>query len=262
MGELPERKSDFHSGPLRSEVKLQSKLHVARVARASKASEVAGANRQGRVAQAAQGIVRAVENIEEVRLEHQAHAFSGQFEVFAQRQVRHENVGAGKGAHSACARTYWRRGGKGERIKELTRSGRGERYSRNPIRAPSADVDAPIRVTDLAAERGIRQNRYGWSRLNAGYAAQLPAAKRSADEPAPVPEQWRVVEISCGEDVPAVKIRHAVVVPSIAPIIGVCTKSAGVGQRLRPRVADGGHEVALPLRRINLERVVVGRTVA
>src|SRR6267154_327845 len=149
-----------------------------------------------------------------------------------------------------------------ENIKEVTRSGRSERHSRNSIRAPSAHVDAPICVTNLATERGIRQNRYGWSRLNAGYAAQLPAAQRSADESAPVPEQWRVVEISCGEDVPAVKIRHAVVVPSIAPIVGVCTKSAGGGQRLRPRVADGGHEVALPLRRINLERVVVGRTVA
>jgi len=41
----PERKSDFRSGPLRLEVKLQSKLHVARVAGASKASEVSGANR-------------------------------------------------------------------------------------------------------------------------------------------------------------------------------------------------------------------------
>ncbi len=84
MGERPERKSDFRSGPLRSEVELQSKLNVARVAGASNASEVVGGKSQGRVAQVAQRIVRAVENIEEVRLEHQAHAFSGQFEVFAE----------------------------------------------------------------------------------------------------------------------------------------------------------------------------------
>jgi len=75
-GERPERKSYFRSGPLRLEVKLQSELNIARVAGASNASEVAGANCQGRVAQAAQRIVRAVENIEEVRLEHQPHILS------------------------------------------------------------------------------------------------------------------------------------------------------------------------------------------
>src|SRR5467141_4263383 len=254
MGKLPERKSDFRSGQLRSEVKLQSKLHVARVAGASNASEVVGGKSQGRVAQAAQGIVRAVENIEEVRLEHQAHAFSGQFEVFAERQVRHENVRAGEGAHAVCSRTYWRWDRKGKRIKELARSGRGEGYASNTIRAP------PIHGN--VGERRIRQ--YGDRRtgLYPGYTAQLPAAKRGADEPAPMPEQRRVVEISCGEDVPAVKVRYAVVIPSITPIIGVCTKSAGVGQRLRPRVTDRRQEVALPLRCVNLERVVIGRTIA
>src|SRR5260370_18294846 len=89
MGKLPERKSDFRSRSRRSEVKLQSKLHVARVACASKASEVAGANRQGCVAQAAHRLVHSVENIEEVRLEHQAHVFSWQFEGFPQLQFRH-----------------------------------------------------------------------------------------------------------------------------------------------------------------------------
>src|SRR6267143_5623795 len=222
MRERPERKSDFRPGPLRSEVKLQSKLHVARVAGASNASEVVGGKSQGRVAQVAQRIVRAVENIEEVRLEHQAHALSGQFEVFAERQICHENVGAGKAAHAVCSRTYWRRGLKGKRIKELTRRGRSERYSRNPIRAPP--------VHGRVAERGIGQNRYGWSRLNAGYAADLPAANRGGDEPAPMPEQRRIVEIGCGEDVPTVKIRHAIVVLSIAPIVRVCSQRAGVGQ--------------------------------
>src|SRR5712692_1915308 len=254
MVEHPERKSDFRSGPLRSEVELQSKLNVARVAGASEPSEVAGAKSESRVAQTAQGIVRPIEYVKKVRLEHQAHIFSGQFEVFSQRQIRHENVGAGERAHSACARAYWRWVLKGKRIKELTRRGRSERYSRNPIRAPP--------VHGRVAERGIGQNRYGWSRLNAGYAADLPAAKCSADEPAPMPEQRRVVEISCGEDVPTVKIRHAIVVASIAPIIRVRGQRAGVGQRLRPRITDRGHEVALPLRCVNLEGVVVGRTIA
>src|SRR5712664_2521682 len=158
MVERPERKSDFRSGPLRSEVELQSKLNVARVAGASEPSEVAGAKSQSRVAQTAQGIVRPIEYVKEVRLEHQAHIFSGQFEVFAQRQIRHENIRAGKAAHAVCSRTYWRWDRKGKRIKELTRSGRSERYSRNPIRAPSAHANAPIRVTDLAPERGSRQN--------------------------------------------------------------------------------------------------------
>src|SRR5467141_2678571 len=196
MGKLPERKSDFRSGQLRSEVKLQSKLHVARVAGASNASEVVGGKSQGRVAQVAQRIVRAVENIEEVRLEHQAHALSGQFEVFAERQICHENVGAGKAAHAVCSRTYWRRGLKGKRIKELTRRGRSERYSRNPIRAPPAQVDAPLRVADLAAELGSCQDGDGWSGLHSCYAAQLPSAKGRADESTSMPEQRRVVEIS------------------------------------------------------------------
>src|SRR5713101_9430733 len=135
MGERPERKSNFRSGPLRSQVKLQSKLNVARVAGASKASEVAGSKSQGRVAQAAQRIVRAVENIEEVRLEHQAHVFSGQFEVFPQRQVRHETVRASKAPYAVCSRAYWRRGLKSKGIKELTRGGRSEGYASDSIRA-------------------------------------------------------------------------------------------------------------------------------
>src|SRR5216684_6936587 len=137
MGERPERKSNFCSGPPRSEVKLQSKLHVARVAGASKASEVAGSKSQGRVAQVAQRIVRAVENIEEVRLEHQARVFSGQFEVFPQRQVRHETVRASKAPYAVCSRAYRRRGLKSKRIKELTRGGRSEGYASNTIRAPA-----------------------------------------------------------------------------------------------------------------------------
>src|SRR5260370_19828749 len=119
----------------RSEVKLQSKLHVARVAGASKASEVAGSKSQGRVAQAAQRIVRAVENVEEVRLEHQAHVFSGQFEVFPQRQVRHETVRASKAPYAVRSRAYWRRGLKSKGIKELTRGGRCEGYASDSIRA-------------------------------------------------------------------------------------------------------------------------------
>src|SRR6266576_208117 len=104
MGERPERKSNFRSGPLRSEVKLHSNLNVARVAGASKASEVAGANRQGRVAQAAQRIGRAVENIEELRIKHQSHVSSGQFDGLAQRQNRYDNVGASQTAHAVCSR--------------------------------------------------------------------------------------------------------------------------------------------------------------
>src|SRR6266478_6935014 len=137
MGKLPERKSDFRSRSLRSEVKLQSKLHVARVAGASKTSEVAGSKGQGRVAQAAQRIVRAVENIEEVRLEHQAPVFSGQFEVFPQRQVRHETVRSSKAPYAVCSRAYWRRGLKSKGIKELTRGGRSEGYASDSIRAPA-----------------------------------------------------------------------------------------------------------------------------
>src|SRR6267154_1784277 len=119
MGKLPERKSDFRSRSLRSEVKLQSKLHVARVAGASKTPEVAGSKGQGRVAQAAQRIVRAVENIEEVRLEHQAHVFSGQFEVFPQRQVRHETVRASKAPYAVCSWAYGRRISKGSGVEPL-----------------------------------------------------------------------------------------------------------------------------------------------
>ncbi len=77
-----------------------------------------------------------------------------------------------------------------------------------------------------------------------------------------MPEERRVVEISCSEDVPTVKICHAVVVPSVSPIIRICGQRAGVGQRFRPRVTDGSQEVALTLRCVNLERVVVGRTIA
>src|SRR5258708_27623252 len=142
MGKLPEREADFRSGPLRSEVELQSKLNVARVAGASKGSEVAGATSQSRVAQAAQRIVRAVENIEEVGLEHQAHVFSGQFEIFAQRQIRHENVRAGKVAHAVCSWVCWRRGLKSSWIKELPRSSWSKRYSRNSVRAPPAHIRA------------------------------------------------------------------------------------------------------------------------
>src|SRR5260370_41940026 len=224
IGKLPERKSDFRSVSLRSEVKPQSKLHVARVAGASKASEVAGANCQARVAQAAQRIVRAVENIEEVRLEHQAHVSSGQFEIFAERQICHENVRAGKVAHAVCSWACWRRGLKSSWIKELPRSSWSKRYSRNSVRAPPAHICAihQYSIHDAAAKRGSCQDGDGRSGLHPCYAAQLPTAKRRADEPAPMPEQRRVVEISCGEHVPTVKIRHAIVVASVAPIVGVC----------------------------------------
>ena len=84
MGEHPERESNFGSGPLRSEVKLQSKLNVARVASASEPSEVDGANGQGRVAKTTQGIVRPIEYVKKVRLEHQAHIFSRQSEALTQ----------------------------------------------------------------------------------------------------------------------------------------------------------------------------------
>src|SRR5260370_14233809 len=176
MGKLPERKSDFRSRSRRSEVKLQSKLHVARVAGASKASEVAGANRQGCVDQVAELIVRAVENIEEVRLEHQAHVFSGQFEVFPQRQVRHETVGASKAPHAVCSRAYGRGISKGKRIKELAWRGRSERYAGDSIRAPSAHIRAihQYSIHDPTAKRGSCQDGDGRSGLHTCYAAQLP----------------------------------------------------------------------------------------
>src|SRR5207244_8597316 len=134
-----------------SEVKLQSKLHIARVAGASKASEVAGADRQGRVAQAAQRIVRAVEDIEEVGLERQAHILSRQFEVFAQRKIRHENVGAGKGAHAVRSRACGGRVSEGSGIEPLTCYRRGKRNASNSIRAPP--------TYGCIAERGSRQDR-------------------------------------------------------------------------------------------------------
>ena len=66
QGKRPERKSGFRSGPLRSEVELQTKLDVARVAGAPEASEIAGGDRQGRVAKTTQGIVRPIEYVKEV----------------------------------------------------------------------------------------------------------------------------------------------------------------------------------------------------
>ena len=78
------RSENLISAPYRSEVELQSKLDVARVAGAPEASEIAGGDRQGRVAKTTQGIVRPIEYVKEVRLEHQVHVFSRQFEVFTQ----------------------------------------------------------------------------------------------------------------------------------------------------------------------------------
>src|SRR6267142_1361903 len=135
MGERPERKSDFRSGLLRSEVKLQSKLDVARVAGAPEASEVAGAQGQSCVAEVTQRIVCSVEDIKEVRLERQAHVFSRQSEVLPNRQVRYESIGAGEGAHAARARTDRGRVHESIGIEPLTRSGRRQRYARSPIRA-------------------------------------------------------------------------------------------------------------------------------
>src|SRR5258708_23564358 len=104
MSERPERKSDFRSGPLRSEVELQSKLNVARVDGSSHASEVARANGDSSVAETAQNEVCAIEKVEEARLEHPVHTFSSQFEVLAQREVRSEEVGALEAADATCTR--------------------------------------------------------------------------------------------------------------------------------------------------------------
>src|SRR6266481_2855613 len=102
MGERPERKSDFRSGPLRSEVKLESKLNVARVDGRSHRSEVAGgAHGEGCATEPAQNEVCAVEDVKEVRLEHQVHTFPGQFEVLAHGKVRYEEVRANYAPHAA-----------------------------------------------------------------------------------------------------------------------------------------------------------------
>src|SRR5882762_3113466 len=105
MSERPERKSDFRSGPLRSEVELQSKLNVARV--------------DSSVAETAQNEVCAIENVEEVRLEHQVHTFSWQFEVLAQREVRCEEVGALDAADTTCTGAYRRGVGESSGIEPL-----------------------------------------------------------------------------------------------------------------------------------------------
>src|SRR5260370_16864179 len=108
-------------------------------------------------------------------------------------------------------------------------------------------------IHDATAKRGSCQDGDGRSGLHTCYAAQLPTAKRSTDEAASTPEQRRGVEISCGEDVPAVKIRHAIVVPSVSPIIRVCGQRAGSGHRFRPRITDLSLEFPLPLLSITLQ---------
>src|SRR5882762_11180853 len=161
MSERPERKSDFRSGPLRSEVELQSKLNVAGVDGSSHRSEVAGAHGEGCATEPAQNEVCAVEDVKEVRLEHQVHTFPGQFEVLAQRKVRRKEVRADDAANAARTRTCPRRGRKSKRIKELTGSSWSKRYSRNHIRAPHVHVHATnqLPVHDRATKRSIGQNR-------------------------------------------------------------------------------------------------------
>src|SRR5467141_2880541 len=108
MGERPKRKSDFRFGPLRSEVKLQSKLNVARVDGRSHRSEVAGgAHGEGCATEPAQNEVCAVKDVKEVRLEHQVHTFPGQFEVLAQRKVRRKEVRADDAANAARTRSRY-----------------------------------------------------------------------------------------------------------------------------------------------------------
>src|SRR5713226_602824 len=105
MSDRPERKSDFRPGPLRSEVKFQSKLNVPRVDGSSHRSEVAGANGERCAAEPSQDEVCAIEDIKEVRLEHQVHTFSGQCEVLAQGKVRCEEARARDAGNAASART-------------------------------------------------------------------------------------------------------------------------------------------------------------
>src|SRR5260370_37953816 len=95
-------------------------------------------------------------------------------------------------------------------------------YSRNPVRTPSAHIRAihQYSIHDATAKRGSCQDADGPSGLHTCYATQLPTAKRSTDEAASMPGQRRVVEISSGEDVTSVQIRHAIVVAPIAPIGG------------------------------------------
>src|SRR5260370_33327648 len=123
MGERPERRPLSAPGPPRSEVELQSKLNVARVDGGAHSSEVAGAGGEGCVTQPAQDEVCAIEDVKEVRLEHQVHRFSGQFEVLAQGKVRCKEVRAGDAANAAGTRTCRSGVGKGSGIEPLRGTG-------------------------------------------------------------------------------------------------------------------------------------------
>src|SRR5260370_13158880 len=133
MGQRPERRPLSAAGPPRSEVELQSKLNVARVDGSSHGSEVAGADGESRATQPAQDEVCAIEDVEEVRLEHQVHRFPGQFEVLAQGKVRCKEVRAGDAANAAGTRTCRRRVGKGSGVKPLRGTGvrHGDRLAGN-----------------------------------------------------------------------------------------------------------------------------------
>src|SRR5258707_10971278 len=115
MGERPERKCNYRSGPTRSEIEFHSKLDIARVDRSSYRSKVAGANGEGCVAKTAQDEVCSVEHIKEVRLEYKVHAFPRQFEVLAQGNVRYEKVWTDDTANAAgtwiCGRGVGKSGG-------------------------------------------------------------------------------------------------------------------------------------------------------
>jgi len=102
-------------------------------------------------------------------IEHHVHVSLGGFEVLSPTTGPHENVWACEGAHAARARIDRKIALQRQAIKEIDPEQSG------PSDTP-ATLSAGPSVTRGACKRGIRENSDGWTRLRAGYPAQLPAA--------------------------------------------------------------------------------------
>jgi len=124
-------------GELRSEVKIQSKLHVALVARGSKTYECTEQTVKDRVPRLPRGIVRRLENMNNPTAPPVPMLSLRQFEICAGTTCPSRKRTVTVKAHAPSLRDYWRWDRKGKRIKTWPRRhGRGELYEATRFRAP------------------------------------------------------------------------------------------------------------------------------
>ena len=117
-------------------------------------------------------------------------------------------------------------------------------------------------VGAAVADRRVAGDREVLPRLEARDAADLPPAQRVAEHAAAIAHERNHVGVGEHRDMTPVERRRSVVEVDVERIFRVVADAAGVGQHARQRVARRHHQIALALRRIQLQRVIVRDRVA